>query len=119
MVGNMNRLEALARLIMWLGKRDWGLSFVLAFVSFWVAIYIAVQPFGARLAALLGGPVFRAGYYFGTLLFPDHATPHTNGFYLVPLFGEAANFLLLMAFWFVIIQVFHRYRAEKQVAQPH
>jgi hypothetical protein len=43
--------------------------------------------------------------------------PHegdTNGFYLMPLFGAAADFLMLMAFWLVIVGMAYRPRGEKQ-----
>jgi hypothetical protein len=43
--------------------------------------------------------------------------PHegdTNGFYLTTLFGAAADFLILMAFWLVIVGVAYRLRGEKQ-----
>jgi hypothetical protein len=40
--------------------------------------------------------VFRTGFYVGTIIFPNYLTRGTNGFYLVPLFGEAANLATLM-----------------------
>ena len=110
----MNRFEGLIRVILWLGKRDWGLSFLLAFASFWVFVGMGAQWPGGQIEALFEGPVFRAGVYVGTIVFPNYATRGTNGFYLVPLFGAAADFLMLMAFWFIVVAVVRRLRGEKQ-----
>lgn len=115
----MNRFESLARVILWLGKKDWGLAFLLAFVCFWTAVGMAAQQPTGRIDALFEGPVFRAGVYVGAAIFPDYARRGTNGFYLVPLFGAAANLLVLMAFWFIVILVVRKLRAEKPRSDLH
>lgn len=105
---------SLVRIILWLKKTDWGLSFLLAFASFWVVVGISAQRPGGQLDALFEGPIFNAGVYVGTIIFPNYAKRGTNGFYLVPLFGAVADFLVLMAFWFIVIRVVHRLGAEKE-----
>ena len=72
----------------------------------------AQQPTG-KLNALFEGPVFGVGRYVGAVLFPNYTTRGTTGFYLLPVFGAAADFLVLMAFWFVIIAVVRWFRAEE------
>ena len=94
MTTEMNRFEALARTILWLGKRAWGLSFLLAFVSFWAIGGLGAQQPEGRINTLFEGPVFRLGVYVGAVIFPNYGTRGTNGFYLVPLFGAAADFLV-------------------------
>ena len=113
MTTEMNRFEALARTILWLGKRAWGLSFLLAFVSFWAIGGLGAQQPEGRINTLFEGPVFRLGVYVGAVIFPNYCTRGTNGFYLVPLFGAAADFLVLMAFWFIVVWVVLRLRAEE------
>jgi hypothetical protein len=112
-MAGVNRFEALIRAILWLGKRGWGLSFLLAFVSFCVIVAIP----GEKSNALFEGPVFWLGIQMGAIFFPDYTTRGTNGFYLVPLFGAGANFLVLMALWFVVVRVVQYLRAEKQNIQ--
>jgi hypothetical protein len=86
----------------------------LALASFFVVVYIAVDHPGGFFGALFGGPVFNAGFYVGTIVFPNYMTRGTHGFYLAPLFGSAADFLVLMALWFAVIRAVHWLRAEKQ-----
>jgi hypothetical protein len=106
-------VPSLIRLILWLGKRDWGLSFLLALASSILLLAISVHwPYGP-VEALWVGPVFRAGFYLGTITFPNYTIRGTNGFYLVPLFGVAANLLVLMALWFVGIRVLRELRGAK------
>jgi len=113
MTSEMNKFESLARVILWLGKRTWGLSLLLAFVSFWAIVGIAAQQPGGRVNALLEGPAFRVGVYVGAAIFPNYATRGTNGSYLVPLFGAAADFFVLMAFWFILVWLVLRLRTEE------
>jgi hypothetical protein len=117
----MNSFENLIRVVLWLAKRDWGLSFLLAFTSFIVFVGLAAQRPDGALEALWEGPVFGAGVYVGALFFPSYATYHASGFYLVPLLGVAANFLVLLAFWFGVVRAVRRFRAKKQdtnIQQP-
>src|SRR2546427_476340 len=72
----MDSYERLIRVIFWLWKRDWGLSFLLAFASF----LIFMPALGGPLEALFEGPVFRTGVYVGTIVFPNSATRGPNGF---------------------------------------
>lgn len=112
-MAGMNRFDALARGIFWLSKRGWGLSLLLAFVSFCTIVGIASQQPTGRLNGLFEGPLFRFGIQMGAVIFPDYTTRGTNGFYLVPLFGAAMDFLALMAFWSIAIGAVHRLRAKK------
>ena len=86
---------------------------MLAFVSFWAIVGLGAQLPEGRLNALFEGPVFRAGVCVGAVIFPNYGTRGTNGFYLVPLFGAAADFLVLMAFWFIVVWVVLRLRDEE------
>lgn len=97
----MNRPEQFIRLIFWLGKRQAGLALLLALATF---VALVALPIPAVESAF-EGRAFRAGVYIGTLVFPNYAARGTNGFYLVPLFGAAANFLVLMAFWYAVIMI--------------
>jgi uncharacterized membrane protein len=115
--GKITGMQSLVRVILWLKKTDWGLSFLLALASLVAVVAIATRRPGGRVGALFGGPVFRAGFYFGTIVFPNYATRGTNGFYLAPLCGLAANFLVLMAFWFIVIRAVDRLRTDKQDLQ--
>ena len=110
----VNRFEALTQGVLWLSKRWWGLSFLLAFVSFWTIVGIGAQQPTGLLNALFGGPVFRLGIQIGAVIFPDYTTRGTNSFYFVPLFGAAMDFLVLMAFWFIVIGACRRLRKIHQ-----
>ena len=81
------------RLIVWLGKRQWGLAFLLAFATLIGAIMWEDR---LRSYALFDNPIFRVGFRVGTLVFPDYRTPHTTGWYYVPLFGLGADFIALL-----------------------
>lgn len=89
------------------------MSFLLAFVSF--CVFVAMP--GEQSNALFEGPVFRLGIQVGAVFFPSYTTRGTNGFYLVPLFGAAANFLVLMVFWCIVIGSVRRLRAQKENIQ--
>jgi hypothetical protein len=106
----MNKFESLIRVILWLSKRDWGLSLLLAFVSF---VAVVAMP-GQSANHLFEGPIFSAGVYVGAIFFPGYATRGTNGFYLVPLFGAAADFMVLLAFWFAVVWTARRLRGKRQ-----
>jgi len=111
----MDIFQALVRGVLWLARRDWGLAFLLALTSFWTIVALP----GPRFEALFEGSVFKAGIYLGTLIFPNYGDRGTNGFYLVPLFGAAADFLMLMAFWFVVVRFIRTFRAKKEnLGQP-
>jgi hypothetical protein len=109
----MNRFEDLIRAILWLGKRNWGLSFLLAFASFFALIGMGEKWPGSRIDGWFEGPVFRAGVYVGVIVFPNYAIRGTTGFYLVPLFGAVADFLILMVFWFIVAAGVRRLRGKK------
>jgi hypothetical protein len=47
----------------------------------------------------------------------NYTTRGTNGFYLVPLFGAAADFLVLMALWFVVVRVVQQFREKQNIQQ--
>ncbi|PYV50176.1 MAG: hypothetical protein DMG98_28325 [Acidobacteria bacterium] len=107
---SINRVEDLIRAILWLTKREWGLAFLLACPS--LLILAAMSTF-VQDDALFEGPVFRAGFYIGRIVYPNQ----TAGSYA--LFGLAANFLVLMGFWFVGIRVLRRLLANKRGAHAH
>jgi hypothetical protein len=111
---NMTGTLSLVRLALWLKKTDWGLSFLLALASFIVVVYMAVRYPASPFETFFEGPVFNAGVYVGSIVFPGYRTRGTNGFYLVPLFGAAADFIMLMVLWFISIQAVHWLRAKKQ-----
>jgi hypothetical protein len=118
MSSGMNRFESLARAILWLSKRAWGLSFLLALGSFLAIVGLVAQQPEGRLNALFEGPVFQLGVYLGAFIFPDYTTRGTNGFYLVPLFGATADFLVLMTFWFTVVWVVLKLRADAKTNGP-
>ena len=107
---SMNRVEDLIRAILWLTKREWGLAFLLACPS--LLILAAMSTF-VQDDTLFEGPVFRAGFYIGRIVYPNQ----TAGSYA--LFGLAANFWVLMGFWFVGIRVLRRLLANKRGAHAH
>jgi hypothetical protein len=106
----MNGLRALIVAVNWLRKRNWGLAFLLAFVSFALLGFFLVQNPSGKIGVLMSGWVYRAGFYVGSRIFPNYNVPGTNGFYLVPLFGAAANFLVLTGFWLPIVSLAQRNR---------
>jgi len=97
----MNRVESLIGVIRWLARRDWGLALLLAVAS--GALLQAISHRVRYFDVLLVGPVFQSGFHIGTMLFPDYRTQGTYGFYLVPLFGFAANLAIMTAVWFCCI----------------
>jgi hypothetical protein len=101
----MTKFEYLSRAVVWLSKREWGLAFLLAFASFWAIIGVEARWPGGKLAASLEGPVFRAGFYLGTVTFKDYAQRGTTAFYIVPLFGVIANFAVLMGAWLILVRI--------------
>jgi len=105
----MNSPESLIRLIFWLWKKDWGIAFLLALASFIALLFLPSKIAGA----MFEGRVFRAGFYIGTLCFPDWTTRGSNGSYLVPLFGASANFFFLMTFWWFSLQVLRWMRSTR------
>jgi hypothetical protein len=111
----MDRFGALSRFIVWLGRREWGLSLLLGLATLVALMVMSGQVDSVEL--VLEGPVFRAGFRLGTAMFPDYTTQGTQGFYLVPLFGVAANLLALAALWFVAIRVARRSRDDKPKTQ--
>ena len=57
--------------------------------------------------------------YLGAIIFPDYMVRRTTGFYLVPLFGVAANWLVLTGFWFVGIRLMREMTGQKSAADPN
>ena len=90
----MNRFESLIRAIYWLGKRDWGRAILLGLGSVLVLGVLAQE-----IPDILEGPVYRAGFYLGTILMPQE-TPGGHS-----LFGLAAVILALTGFWFVALRI--------------
>jgi len=113
------QVEYLARLILWLKKRDWGLALMLAFVSFIAVVWVNVSHPNRLFDALFNGPLFNAGFYIGTIVFPDYTVRGTTGWYVVPLFGAAADFLMLAVFWFVVLRVWRGFRADNADTDLH
>ena len=95
----MGRLESLVRAITWLIKRDWGRALLLGVCSI---VAFAVIPENRITAAILDGPVFRAGFYVGTVLMPSETIGGHS------LFGIALVFLFLVGLWFVILLLIRR-----------
>jgi hypothetical protein len=118
MVGVL-QVQSLVRLVFWLKKTDLGLSFMLAFVSFIAVVWIAASHPGGWLEALFEGPAYSAGFYVGTIVFPNYTVRGTNGFYWVPVFGAAGDFLAIMAFWFISLRTWRWLRAEKNDTDLH
>ena len=110
----MAGMWSLVRIVLWLKKTDWGLSFLLALASFILVVYMAVRYPASLFETLFEGPVFNVGVYAGTIVFPNYRTQGTNGFYLVPLFGAAADFIVLMVLWFIGISAGRWLCAENQ-----
>jgi hypothetical protein len=106
----MNRFEALIRAILWLSKRDWGRSILLGFASL---VALAVIPGENTIRdAILEGPVFRAGFYVGTVLMPRETIGGHS------LFGLAADILMLIGFWFIALYLGHCLFAKKTAEFP-
>jgi hypothetical protein len=104
----MNRFEELIRAILWLSKRDWGRSIFLGLASLGA---LAAIPQNAITEAILDGPVFRAGFYLGTVLMPKETIGGHS------LFGLVAEILMLIGFWFVVLSLARRLLAEKTERQ--
>ena len=109
-------MRPLVRAILWLTQTDFGLSFPLGLASWGVLIAIDMKsPQGGFVDITIWrllAPVYRAGFYVGTILFPAHEARGTS----LPAvsFGGAAEILVLMALWFIGIRVVRRMRSEKQ-----
>jgi hypothetical protein len=110
--GGMLQVEALARLVLWLKKRNWGLSFLLAFPSFVIELYVVTRYPGSLFETHFEFPLFKVWLHIGMFVFPNYATFGSTGFYLAPLFGTALNFIVLMALWFLGIRAWRGLRPE-------
>jgi hypothetical protein len=106
----------IARVLVWLSRSAQGLSFLLAFASYGILVVIGTHsPLqGGPLNSPLLFPIFKAGFLFGTVVFPGYRTPGTAGFFLAPLCGALAQLLLFMAVWFAVIRVARWARPEKR-----
>jgi hypothetical protein len=49
--------------------------------------------------AILGGPIYRAGFYVGTVVMPKETIGGHS------LFGMAANFLIFAGLWFAALRL--------------
>jgi hypothetical protein len=104
----MDRSEGLIRAILWLSKRNWGSSILLGFAS--IAALAMIPGQNTITDAILEGPVFRAGFYVGTVLMPRETIGGHS------LFGLVADILMLIGFWFVALSLAHRLFANKAVS---
>jgi|SRR5580704_15736114 hypothetical protein len=104
----MNRFEELIRAILWLSKRDWGGSIFLGLASLGV---LSAIPENAITEGILDGPVFRAGFYLGTVLMPKETIGGHS------LFGLVANILMLIGFWLIVLCLARRLFAGKAARQ--
>ncbi|GEM_PF-3462171 len=113
----MYGFQALIRVVSWLSKKVWGLAFLLAVASFFAAVAIRVQPWGEHLVAwLTDGPVSQLGFHVGTLIFSDYGVRGSTSFYLAPLCGGAAVFVVMMTFWYLAIRIVNRLRPKSEPA---
>jgi hypothetical protein len=109
-------MRPLVRAILWLMHTDFGLSFLLGLASWGVLMAIDMQsPQGGLVDTAIWrllAPVYRVGFYVGTILFPAHSARGTS----LPAvsLGAAAEILVLTALWFVGIRVVRRIRSERQ-----
>jgi hypothetical protein len=103
----MNSFEELIRAILWLSKRDWGRSIFLGLASLGA---LAAVPQNAT-EGILEGPVFRAGFYLGTVLMPKETIGGHS------LFGLVADILMLIGFWFIVLCLARRIFADKTASQ--
>ncbi len=93
----MGRFEGLIRAIFWLGKRDWGRAILLGVGSL-VALAALAQQFPIA-GGIFEGPVFRAGFYVGTILTPKETIGGHS------LFGLLAVIFVLIGFWFAVLRI--------------
>ena len=106
----MNRFESLIRAIVWLSKRDWGRAILLGFGSVVVLAALAQQvPLAGEI---FEGPVFRAGFYLGTVLMPRETVGGHS------LFGLVAVIFALIGFWFAVLTIGRALLARKTVRGP-
>lgn len=101
----MDRFEALIRAILWLWNRDWGRSVLLGFAS--IGALAALSSAIPMANSIFEGPVFRAGFYVGTVVMPRETIGGHS------LFGLAANFLALIGLWFLALRLVHRFSADR------
>jgi hypothetical protein len=104
----------LIKVFLWLKQTNLGLAFLLATASWFLLVATDMHPrqggpVDTAIWTVLS-PVYRVGCDIGTIMFPRYASG-VNG--LVPLFGAAAQILLLMALWFVGIRIVRK-RSERQ-----
>jgi hypothetical protein len=102
-------------------RRDAVLAFLLACCSWLVLtpIWIYSSP-GGLADRVIGGLFYvpyRLGKHLAHVVFhdhgPDRAIRNTTGYYVAPLMGIAGEVLLLMALWFIAIQMVRWMRAKK------
>lgn len=112
--GYEGRVKSFISVILWLKKTSLGLSFLLALCSSFGLLFLHINYPNRFLVdgvvANLLRPFNRLGFYLGTVLFPNYSTPHTNGFYLVPLFGVIASFLVWWMPFFLCIKILNQLR---------
>jgi hypothetical protein len=105
----MHTFDGLIRAIHWLSKRDWGRSLLLGIASIVaLAAVPTAMPGSVPIAnAILEGPVFRAGFYVGTIVMPRETIGGHS------LFGITADFLMFVGFWFVALRLLRRFSPDK------
>ncbi len=105
----MFELEYLAKAILWLKRRSWGLALLIAAPCWFllVAVWAKSDEGSAtyNIIAALFSPAYGAGHAIGVWFFPDYQVRQTTGSYVVPLFGAAAEIALLMFIAYVCIRV--------------
>lgn len=72
---------------------------------------LSAIPENAITEGILDGPVFRAGFYLGTVLMPKETIGGHS------LFGLVANILMLIGFWLIVLCLARRLFAGKAARQ--
>jgi hypothetical protein len=104
----MNSFAELIRAMLWLSKRDWGRSIFLGLGSLGA---LAAIPQNAITEGILDCPVFRAGFYAGTVLMPKETIGGHS------LFGLVVVILMLVGFWFVVLCLARRLFVDRTARQ--
>ena len=106
----------------WLKRSSLALSLLLGAATWFVLTGVWLRAIkGGFIDTTVGAlyePAYNAGRYVGALIFPDYAVRGTTGWYLIPLFGAAGEFVLLTAIWYFCIRLTRVFQPQEPEPLP-
>lgn len=109
------RAFALVRVVLWLKKKDFGLSFLLTLATF-VALGFFSEYFPRQWATIshVSDTVEDVGWRIGTMLLPNYSVRGTESFYLAAMSPILADFVVCWFLWYVAVRIFRGRRSNPE-----